>query len=558
MFTSTNYDDFDLNDQLQILRILQSFMILRIVKIFGLIDYMHFLMTIISNSFGNFILIAFSLGIFIVIYSLLGMQIFIPQNTIITKAESNFQTFSLAFVKVFDLITLDNWYSFIYDSLRNAVDIFVFLRVLYLISLIFICNFVVLNLFINLLCQHFENLISAKFIEGEKQDPIKSYKTIISTSRVSMTSKSRLKILEEELDFDEELSSLSSFDEENFNKLIKKMFMPVPPLVKTEKDEKEVNSSDRDFSKKNVLLTILQDSITRRISEDRFSEIDKKDDTKSNTPIDKKIETPPLNPTRDSILKTRNIENQILSRLKSKEEFSYRKSKDDIMKKSNDLSPLKKSNDLSPLRKLNDVLPAKNSVDLTPLKKSNDFFFSQQDSTIKFSIRQSDDMISSTKHRKAKNESDITKFLKTVLKNFEDQNELSYFKDIKAQYSLYIFSKDSKFRKTCYKISSNLLFQYLMNVIILLCMIKLIIDTFIDWENTQNNSLIISSLILNYLINISFLSEVFIKIVAFGFIMDEKSYFRNLLNILEFTNSLAFILQLATNVSILKVIFFKL
>ena len=91
-----------------------------------------------------------------------------------------------------------------------------------------------------------------------------------------------------------------------------------------------------------------------------------------------------------------------------------------------------------------------------------------------------------------------------------------------------------------------------MNCVIFLSMLKLIIDSYVDKED----NLKVLSDVLNYFINISFITEAFIKIVAFGLFMDKMSYFRNSVNVFEFINSLGFILLLATNIEILTVFIF--
>lgn len=451
-------------------------MILRAVKVFGLIDYMHFLMNIISKSISSFILLALSLVLLIVIYSLLGMQIFTVQNDNNHNFQS-FSTFSEAFIRVFDLITLDNWYRFTQSVIEGQDDTFVFLRVSYVISLIIICNFLMLNFFIDLLCQHFENVFYVKYQENEKKQTRKK----LSRSTRQSTTKTKIKMFEEELNFDDEnLSSLSSFDEENFYKLMKKMFVSAPPLA----PNKSANSSDLE-QKNNVLLSILQDSITRRISQDHLSK-----DSQSN-----------FQPNDDNLM----------------ENFD-------------------KSLDLSAESILKQKKNESNIVSRLPQIKS-------------------DEMDISLKHRKAaKSQSELTKFLKSVLKNFEVEDELAYFKDVKCQFSLYIFSKENKIRRICFKIMFSRLFKYLMNFIIFLSLLKLIIDTYIDWEIIQDKDFLYSSNILNYMINISFFSEVLIKMIALGFFMDGGSYLRNILSILEFLNSLGFVLQLITNLELLKVI----
>ena len=492
------------------------------------------------------------------------MQIFIPNsNSNISVSESNFVTFSLAFMKVFDLLTLDNWSDFVQDSIKNSIGIIVFLRVFFVISLIFICNFIMVNFFIDLACQHFENL-NIKDTMEEKPDLFKSLKSR-SLTRLS-TTKTRLRILEEELDFDENLSSLSSFDEENFNKLIKKMF--IQNTNKKSPNSSENEKTNEQNCSKSLLFSILQDSVTRRISEDNCPKNDeispkKKMLSPENESTNQKKESFPFSKkdiinSEDSFPKKNDNFPRKQDSFSPKKKDSFHRKQDSFPRKQDDYSPKKqvdfqRKEEISSFEEKKSNKREKNSVDsIFSVDSTPPNFENRLIERMGLSVRNSDVIDNITKHREAKHQNDIVKFLKTVLANFEDEAEFTYLKEVKCQFSLYLFSKENTFRKLCFKILVNRLFYYLMNCVIFLSMLKLIIDSYVDKED----NLKVLSDVLNYFINISFITEAFIKIVAFGLFMDKMSYFRNSVNVFEFINSLGFILLLATNIEILTVFIF--
>ena len=102
----------------------------------------------------SFIYIAFLLLVFILIYSLLGMQIFsgkfdLPNNPV----RSNYDYFLNAFITVFQVMTMENWQDILFVSMRSDVNKLI--TSVYLISWIFLGNYVLLNLFLAILIDGF-------------------------------------------------------------------------------------------------------------------------------------------------------------------------------------------------------------------------------------------------------------------------------------------------------------------------------------------------------------------------------------------------------------------
>ena len=148
------------------IRFLTAFKVLRLTRLFYEIKFLHFLFSIISRSLPSFIYLALLFLLLNFVYALVGMQLF---GGFINKNDPdyntfNFDTFWVAFLTVFDIVTLDGWIT-ILTLLYNSTKI-PLVSNLYVISWIFLGNFALLNLFLAILLDGFtQNL--------EEEDKIK-------------------------------------------------------------------------------------------------------------------------------------------------------------------------------------------------------------------------------------------------------------------------------------------------------------------------------------------------------------------------------------------------
>ena len=93
-------------------RVFRTFRVLRVTRILRALKSMAMVIGVISRSFMDFILIIMLLYVFIFIYTLLGRQIFqgtydFGPDTEMPRA--NFETFLVAFITVFQVVTMENW-----------------------------------------------------------------------------------------------------------------------------------------------------------------------------------------------------------------------------------------------------------------------------------------------------------------------------------------------------------------------------------------------------------------------------------------------------------------
>jgi len=129
--------------QLSFLRVFRIFRVTRIAKVLKKIKHFRRVLSGITKSVSNVsynLLICF---IFLLIFQLLGMNLL--------NADKNFKTFMSAFYVTFQVLTMENWNSLYYTlSYTSRISL------IYLITWIFLGNYVLFNLFISILLSSFE------------------------------------------------------------------------------------------------------------------------------------------------------------------------------------------------------------------------------------------------------------------------------------------------------------------------------------------------------------------------------------------------------------------
>lgn len=142
-------------------RILRTFRVLRVTKLLRALSFMKIIIGVISRSLQKFIYIAMLLFILIFIYSLLGMQIFSGQfNFPNNPYRESFDGFFWSFLSVFQIMTVENWNDVLYLAMHSGANTFISL--LYLVSWIFIGNYIFLNLFLAILLDEFSSAETEK------------------------------------------------------------------------------------------------------------------------------------------------------------------------------------------------------------------------------------------------------------------------------------------------------------------------------------------------------------------------------------------------------------
>ncbi|OMJ71655.1 hypothetical protein SteCoe_30075 [Stentor coeruleus] len=137
----------------RVVRIFRILRVLRIARLFRYLRSMTHILHILGKSMSKFIYLFLLLMLFLCIYSLIAMQVFggkfsFPQG----KPRSNFDGFHWSFITTFQVLSMENWQSILYDSMRSTVG---YSSCLFLISWIILGNYVFLNLFLAILLDSF-------------------------------------------------------------------------------------------------------------------------------------------------------------------------------------------------------------------------------------------------------------------------------------------------------------------------------------------------------------------------------------------------------------------
>ena len=135
------------------IRIFRIFRVLRVVRIFRYLKSITLIVNSISKSISNISYLFLLLILFQIIFTLLGMQVFggtfdfdegLPRG--------NFDNFNWAFITTFQILSVENWNDILTSSLRSSIGP---ASCLLLIFWIILGNFILLNLFLAILLDSF-------------------------------------------------------------------------------------------------------------------------------------------------------------------------------------------------------------------------------------------------------------------------------------------------------------------------------------------------------------------------------------------------------------------
>jgi hypothetical protein len=168
----------------QTIRVFRTFRVFRIARLLRSLESMKTILGVISRSYKSFIYITLLLFVFIFIYSLLGMQIFGGNFDYEDgKPRGNYDSFAIAGITVFQVLTMENWIAVLQESMRG--DLNKFITSAYYISWIFLGNFILLNLFLAILLD--------SFLE-EEDEPEGSEEEILNRKKAKMLRAQQRKI----------------------------------------------------------------------------------------------------------------------------------------------------------------------------------------------------------------------------------------------------------------------------------------------------------------------------------------------------------------------------
>ncbi|KAL4475075.1 hypothetical protein ABPG74_001771 [Tetrahymena malaccensis] len=140
------------------LRILRVFRVLRVTRLLRSLQFMKVLIAAISSTLQQFIFILLLLFLIMFIYALLGMSIFggnWPAYNSNIPSRFNYDQFINAYMAVLDLVTLENWNDQLTTCLLSNVSNYV--CSIYLISIIFIGNYILIDLVLAIMLDSFDS-----------------------------------------------------------------------------------------------------------------------------------------------------------------------------------------------------------------------------------------------------------------------------------------------------------------------------------------------------------------------------------------------------------------
>ncbi|XP_073814262.1 ca[2+]-channel protein alpha[[1]] subunit D isoform X3 [Musca autumnalis] len=149
----------------------------RLLRVFKVTKYWHSLSNLVAsllNSIQSIASLLLLLFLFIVIFGLLGMQVFGGRFTFKPEEEkprSNFDSFYQSLLTVFQILTGEDWNAVMYDGIRAYGGVFSFgiVACIYYIIL-FICgNYILLNVFLAIAVDNLADADSLSAIEKEDE-----------------------------------------------------------------------------------------------------------------------------------------------------------------------------------------------------------------------------------------------------------------------------------------------------------------------------------------------------------------------------------------------------
>lgn len=160
----------DANDVSQkTIKILRIFRIIRVIRLLRSLKFMKMIIEVLSKTLTSFLYIALLLILFLFIYALLGMKLFGDEFNFPNKVyRQNFDSYQEAFLSVFQILSRSYWFYFLYLMFRSAINNFI--SSIYLISWIFVGNFVFLNLFLAIILDGFHQAQLEEEVEPELPD----------------------------------------------------------------------------------------------------------------------------------------------------------------------------------------------------------------------------------------------------------------------------------------------------------------------------------------------------------------------------------------------------
>ncbi|VDO98416.1 unnamed protein product [Soboliphyme baturini] len=166
--------------------VLRALRLLRIFKVTKYWTSLRNLVVSLMNSMRSIISLLFLLFLFIVIFALLGMQLFGGEfNFTDGRPYTHFDTFSIALITVFQILTGEDWNEVMYLAIESQGGIYGggMVYSVYFIILVLFGNYTLLNVFLAIAVDNLANaqeLTAAEEADGQAQNEVSAYSSMES------------------------------------------------------------------------------------------------------------------------------------------------------------------------------------------------------------------------------------------------------------------------------------------------------------------------------------------------------------------------------------------
>ncbi len=134
-----------------------------------------------------------------------------------------------------------------------------------------------------------------------------------------------------------------------------------------------------------------------------------------------------------------------------------------------------------------------------------------------------------------------------------DQEKISkkkpLYQGIECKESLFLFTKSNKLRIFLYRVYIHAYFEHVVMAVIVASSLKLAVETYFSSSNTVLSN-------MDYFFNVFFATEMLIKIISMGFVLDKGAYLKDNWNMLDgfiVVTSLIDMSLSSVNISFIKV-----
>eukprot|EP00939_MAST-03C_sp_MAST-3C-sp1_P002275 g2275.t1 len=148
---------------------LRAVRFVRLVKLVRFMESMQHILRVLAKSLTSALYVGMLMLLFMMIYSILGMQFFmykLKDDSGVTS-RNNYDTFHWAFVSVFQVMAGENWPALMYEGIAGTDWA---TGSLFYISWVVIGQFVLLNLLLAVIMSNFENIADRKKSKKEHSD----------------------------------------------------------------------------------------------------------------------------------------------------------------------------------------------------------------------------------------------------------------------------------------------------------------------------------------------------------------------------------------------------